>query len=199
TRSADLAGDGVVGIRANDLRARIGEVHGRAVGAPAQAVRRADAVELGDAAALRIDAIQRARRRARLIVHGADPEAALTVALAVVETHLGATGFGCCDRLELAGGRIEQRDRRFQCEQQSTSFAHRQRADHFRQRPAVDARGPPVVSAHQTTADINPVERLLLHVPHRAFAQYIDGVANAAPVAHVDLLPKSVRSVYSRS
>ena len=158
---------------------RIGEVHRSAVGAPAEAVRNADAALHRRQRTLAVEPVQRPFRRARLVVHRAGPEAALAVDAAVVEAMAG-------DRrrrrivLQRTGLAIEQRDPvRQRDEEPVVAFDERDRPDEIRHVPGLDAAAREIEAANRRPADVDPKQRLLALVPERALAEDVGLFADA--------------------
>ena len=81
----------------------VGEVHGGAVGAPADAVGDGQAGQHGRAAAVQLQPVERARPGRLVVGHRAGPEATRGVAGAVVHPHVGAPGLRLGQLADRAG------------------------------------------------------------------------------------------------
>src|SRR4029079_17500755 len=106
----DAAGGGVEIVGPDRAGMAVGEIHGAAVGAPGERVGAADAVDHLMDGMVGVEPVERADEGDRLtwdLEHGARPEPALAVRLAVVEAGLWPAGLGIGDRLEAAAVGIE--------------------------------------------------------------------------------------------
>src|SRR5579864_9250951 len=91
--AAEVAG-GRVEVEGVDVGgAAIGQVHGRAVGAPADPVGDGQAGQHLRAAAVEVQPVQAASAGCLVVGHGAGPEPALRVTRPVVHPDVGAAGF----------------------------------------------------------------------------------------------------------
>jgi hypothetical protein len=73
-----------------------------------------------------VEAIERAGRRGLGIVHGAGPEPAVPVRLAVVEAVFWSICFGIADRLEALARQVEEVEARGHRYDQAAGLAHRE-------------------------------------------------------------------------
>jgi len=158
-------------MRKDGITQRISKIQGAAVGAEGQAVGNADAGAHRHHRATAFQAVKHAFRRARHVVHGADPEAALRIAAAVIEAVAVRLRRGLHERRQDAGGRVKQGDFPGQGHQQPVVIGQRDGAGKSRQRPAVNVPGGRMKPAKRRPANVEPVQALRLVVPQRGLAQ----------------------------
>jgi hypothetical protein len=135
------------------------------------------------AAAVRVPAVQRAGGRFAGDVHGAAPEAALGVALAVVEAVAGRLLGWLVQvaRLRILLGRVEQGEAAAQGDDQALAVgALGQRGDFLVEVPAAASAVGRTVAVELAAQDVEPVERLFALRPDGAFAEFGAGVPDAA-------------------
>ncbi|MCY1537783.1 hypothetical protein D9M68_732920 [compost metagenome] len=123
--------------------------------------------------AVRVVAVKRARRRLAGEVHAAGPEAALRVALAVVEAVAGQLGLGLAQVAGLVvGGGVEQGKAPAQGDDQARRVgALGQRRNLLGKGPARVVAADRVQPVQLAGQDVHPVQRLFAHRPEQAFAQ----------------------------
>ena len=155
----------------NGVRLGVAPVHGAAVRAPSQSVRHGDAVGLAHQLAAGAVAVQRCQSGVARFVDRADPEAALRIALAVVEALAGRVVGWCGQPLAPAGGGVET-PQAVAHRQQQAAVQHWRATGHFGVEVPVHQLARDGVEALQLAArDVAPVEHLLDRVPHRRLTQ----------------------------
>ena len=130
------------------------------------------------------------------VVHGAGPEAALAVALAFIEAGRRDVGLGLGDPVDGAGIEVVEGDAGGEGDDQPAILAQGEAGDALRHLPAVDLAGGGHEALEEPAFDIDPVERLLGHVPNRHLAQPVAGVDDAFD-GHAGILPTPVDATRS--
>lgn len=126
-----------------------------------------------------VESVQMADRTLYVSVHGANPEAALAIALAIVEARLAQGQPGGREGPRRSARLIHEREGVSVGDQKATLGTQHKRSDRFTDIPLIVAPAGQLETVQERSSDINPIERRLGSVPDWGLTQNVFAVDQA--------------------